>query len=170
MWESSLSVVPLFFLSLAIPQFGLLSHISALRLPSGHSGLAPNLNRAARTSPFIPYLLVVDANVWATSPLRVSVRRMISGFYLFIFSSQLFCPLRFQNSHRPASERVSWCLETSLLQLCLGQIFIPNSLVSLFIFYILSYLLSKTMDCLSGCLVSSASIQKLFCGICSAFK
>ena len=31
-------------------------------------------------------------------------------------------------------------------------------------------LLSKTMGCLSGCLISSASIQKLFCGICSAFK
>ena len=42
--------------------------------------------------------------------------------------------------------------------------------VSLFIFYILSYLLSKTMGCLSGCLMSSACIQKLFCGIYSAFK
>ena len=37
-------------------------------------------------------------------------------------------------------------------------------------FYLLSYLLSKTMGCLSGCLVSSASVHKLFCGICSAFK
>ena len=32
------------------------------------------------------------------------------------------------------------------------------------------HLLLKTMGCLSACLVSSASIQKLFCGICSAFK
>ena len=47
---------------------------------------------------------------------------------------------------------------------------IPNSFVSLFIFYILSYLLSKTMGCFSGCLMSSASDQKLFCGVCSAFK
>ena len=31
-------------------------------------------------------------------------------------------------------------------------------------------LLSKTMGCFSGCLMSSASIQKLFCGIYSAFK
>ena len=37
-------------------------------------------------------------------------------------------------------------------------------------FYLLSYLLSKTMDYLSGCLVSSASVQKLFCGIFSTFK
>ena len=45
------------------------------------------------------------------------------------------------------------------------------SLLSLFfIFYILSYLFSKTMGCLSGCLMSSVSIQKLFCGICSVFK
>ena len=51
-----------------------------------------------------------------------------------------------------------------------GRISVPTSFVSLFIFYILSYLLSKTMCCLSGCLMSSASIQKLFCGICSAFK
>ena len=28
----------------------------------------------------------------------------------------------------------------------------------------------KRMGCLSGCLMSSASVQKLFCGICSAFK
>ena len=51
-----------------------------------------------------------------------------------------------------------------------GRISVPNSFVSLFIFYILSYLLLKTTGCLSGCLVSSANVQKLFCGICSAFK
>ena len=39
-----------------------------------------------------------------------------------------------------------------------------------FVFYIFSYLLSKTMGCFSECLMSSASIQKLFCGIYSAFK
>ena len=33
-----------------------------------------------------------------------------------------------------------------------------------------SYLLSKTMGCFSGCLMSSAGIQKLFCGIYSVFK
>ena len=52
----------------------------------------------------------------------------------------------------------------------LGRISIPTSFVSLFIFYIFSCLLSKTMGWLSGCLMSSASIQKLFCGICSVFK
>ena len=47
---------------------------------------------------------------------------------------------------------------------------VPTSFVSFFVFYIFSYLLSKTMGCFSGCLMSSASIQKLFCGIYSVFK
>ena len=51
-----------------------------------------------------------------------------------------------------------------------GWVSIPTSFVSLFVFYILSYLLLKTMGCLSGGLVSSTSVQKLFCGICSASK
>ena len=52
----------------------------------------------------------------------------------------------------------------------LGRVSVTNSFASLFIFYILSYLFSEKMGCLSGCLVSFANIQKLFCGICSAFK
>ena len=48
-----------------------------------------------------------------------------------------------------------------------GWVSIPNSFVSLFVFYILSYLLLKRMGCFSWCLVSSASVQKLFCGSCS---
>ena len=42
----SLSLFPLFFSSLAIPWFGLLSHVSSLRLPS-HSGLLLTLSNAA---------------------------------------------------------------------------------------------------------------------------
>ena len=51
----------------------------------------------------------------------------------------------------------------------LGWNSIPTFFASHFIFYIVSYLLSKTMGCFSGCLLSSAGIQ-LFCGIFSAFK
>ena len=47
---------------------------------------------------------------------------------------------------------------------------LPTSFVSVFVFYIFSYLFLKTMSCFSGCLMSSASIQKLFCGIYSALK
>ena len=44
-------------------------------------------------------------------------------------------------------------------------------LLSLFLSFIFFfYLLSKTMGCFSGCLMSSASIQKLFCRIYSEFK
>ena len=51
-----------------------------------------------------------------------------------------------------------------------GLVSVPSSFVALFIFYIFPYLLSKTMGCFSGCLMSSASGQKLFCEVCSAFK
>ena len=52
----------------------------------------------------------------------------------------------------------------------LGQSSLPTSFVSFFIFCIFSYLFLKTMICFSGCLMSSASIQKLFCGVCLALK
>ena len=51
-----------------------------------------------------------------------------------------------------------------------GRVSVLSSFVSLFIFYILSYLLSKTMVCFSGRLMTSASDQKLFCEVCSAFR
>ena len=47
---------------------------------------------------------------------------------------------------------------------------IPTIFVSFFVFYIFSYLLLKTMGCFSGCLMSSASIQMLLCGIYSELK
>ena len=76
-----------------------------------------------------------------------------------------------KTSPRPASARVSWCLETSSIKTPFpGQISILSSFVSLFIVYILSYLLLKTMVCFSGCLMTSASDQKLFCEVFSAFN
>ena len=105
--------------------------------------------------------------------MGVAVRHVICGFYLFIyFSSQLCCPLRFQNS--PQTRWWEGFLVfgnfSSFMTPSPGHISIPNSFVCLFIFYTLSYLLSRTVDCLPGYLVSSAHIQKLFCGIYSAFK
>ena len=52
----------------------------------------------------------------------------------------------------------------------LREISIPISFVSLFIFYIFSYLILKTVGSFSRCLMSSASIQKWFCGIYSEYK
>ena len=101
----------------------------------------------------------------------VTVGLVICCFYLFIyFSSLLCCPLCFQG-HRLCSESVSWCLETSLFKTPFpGWSSLLTSFVSFLVFYIFSYLFSKTMSCFSGCLMSSAGIQKLFCGIYSALK
>ena len=94
------------------------------------------------------------------------------GFlFLFFFFSWLCCPLRFQNSPKTCLwEGFLLFGNFSFMTPSKGWVSVPTSFVSLFVFYILSYLLSKRMGCLSGCLLSSASIQKLFCGICSAFK
>ena len=54
----------IFSLSLAIPQFKLLSHISSLQSPSGHSGPVLTLSNAARSSLFHPHLLVANVSVW----------------------------------------------------------------------------------------------------------
>ena len=70
--------------------------------------------------------------------------------------------------HRPASERVSWCLET--FPAWDGSLSLTLLSVFFLVFYILSYVLLKRMGCRSGCPMSSTSIQKLFCGSCSAFK
>ena len=51
-----------------------------------------------------------------------------------------------------------------------GRSSLPTSFVSFFIFYIFSYLFLKTTVCFSGCLMSSASLQKLFCVVCSVLK
>ena len=55
------------------------------------------------------------------------------------------------------------------LRLLLGTELRP-SLFCLFVFYIFFLPLFKDLGCFSGCLMSSAGIQKLFCGIYLAFK
>ena len=95
------------------------------------------------------------------------------GFnYLFIFPPYYVAFCGSKACHRLSSESVYWCLETSLFFKTPfpGRISIPTCFISLFVFYIFFYLILKTMGCFSGCLMSSAGIQKLFCGIYSAFK
>ena len=83
----------IFSVSLAIPQFKLLSHVSSLRLPSGHSGRVLTLSSAARSSPFSPHLLVVG--VWGTKfLLGVAFRRVVCGFYLFFLPVRLPSDIR----------------------------------------------------------------------------
>ena len=119
---------------------------------------------------FSPRSLLVATSVWATSPLGNAIRCIICVF--FFFPSWLCCPLRFQNS--PQTRQWEGFLVfgnfSSFTTPSLWWVSVPNSFVSLFIFFILSYLLSKRMGCLSGCLLSSTSVQTLLCGTCSAFK
>ena len=85
-----------FSLSLAIPQFGLLSHISYLRLSSGHSGPVLTLSM----QPVPPCL--APAHWWQmrASGLLLHWELWIAAYSVgfFFFPSQLDCPLRFQNS------------------------------------------------------------------------
>ena len=84
----------IFSLSLAFPQFKLLSHVGSLRLPSGHSGLVFTLSNASLSSPFRPLLLVADAGVWDTFLLAVAFRNVICGFYLFFLPVRLLSEIR----------------------------------------------------------------------------
>ena len=90
----------------------------------------------------VPGLLVADASVWATSLL--GVRRVICGFYLFIYSSWLCYPLRFQNS--PQTCRWEGFLlfgNFSFTTPFPGWVSIPKSFVS---FYLLYFVLTSFKD------------------------
>ena len=131
----------------------------------------PYPKHTACTSLSSPCSLVVDVSIWATSLLGVAVR-CVFCFCFFFFPSWLCCSLRFQNFPQTHPwEGLLLCGNfTSFTTPYPGWVSVPNSFVSLFVFYIFSYLLLKRMGCLSGCLVSFTSIQKLFCESCSAFK
>ena len=94
------------------------------------------------------------------------------GFnYLLIFPPGYVALCGSKACRRLGSESVSWCLETSLflrLPSWDGALFLP--LLSLFLSFIFFPTSFQRLGCFSGCLMSSASIQKLFCGIYSAFK
>ena len=131
----------------------MLSHKSSLRLSSGHWG---------RSSPFRPHLLVVDAGIWGTFLLGVAFRHIICGFYLFSLPVRLTSKIR-KLPPDPPVRGFPGVWKLPLLRLpSRGRVSFPSSFVSLFIFYILSYLLLKTMGCFSGCLMSSATIRSCF--------
>ena len=96
----------------------------------------------------------------------------VQFIYLFIFPPGYVALWDPQTPHRPAGERVSCCLETSpLLRLPSWDGSLSLTLLSLFlslIFCPTSF--RRQWTAFFGCLMSSASVQKLFCGICSAFK
>ena len=82
-------------LSLAIPQFGLLSHVSSLRLSSGHSGPVLTLSMQPESPCSVP------THWWQkqVSGLLLCWKLQLGIFCgFFFFFSQLCCTLRFQNS------------------------------------------------------------------------
>ena len=116
---------------------------------------------------------MVDAGVCAASLLGVNVEHVICGFNLFIyFSSQLCCPLRFQGS----SQTLQWECFLVFGNFSLFKDSLPRTDLCPYLFclsfYLLHFFLPPFEDngCFSECLMSSVCIQKLFCGIYSAFK
>ena len=91
-WPAVCSAWLIFSLSLVIPQFKLLSHVSSLRLPSGHSGPVLTLSNATRSSLFHPHM--AEANVWDTFLLGIALRHVICGFYLFFLPVRLPSEIR----------------------------------------------------------------------------
>ena len=71
-----------------------------------------------------------------TSLLRVAIRLVIGGFYLFIFPPSYVALWYWKTSPRPARERVSWCLETSLLRLPSRNVSLSLTFLSLFLSFI----------------------------------
>ena len=162
----SLSLV--FFLSLSgYPTVWVATYVISLRLSSEHSDLVFTLH-ATCASLSSTCLLVVDVIVWATSLLGLWLG---TYFVSFPLPSQLCCPLRFQNTPQTHWWEGFLLFENFSSYMTPSLYWSPSlTLVSHFVFCILSYLLSNRMGCLSGCLVSSASIQKLYSGSCSSFK
>ena len=85
---------------------------------------------------------MVDVSIWATSPLWVAVRYIFCVFFFFSSPPGYVALQDSKTPHRPAGERVSWCLKTfppsrlqpqerslslTLLSLFLSFIFCPTS-------------------------------------------
>ena len=119
--------------------------------------------------------------------MQVSVLLLCWGSYhwahnllvlIIYFSSLLCCPLCFQVS--PQTQQWECFLVFGNFSLfktpfpgwdSLPGMELPPYLLCLFLHILyFSYLFLKAMICFSGCLVSSASIRKLFCRIYSAWK
>ena len=130
-----------------IPQFGLLFHVSSLRSSSGHSGLGLTLRTYHATHTFLSSLpsLVVDASIWATSPLADAVRHIFCGFCFFFLPVALHSEIPKLLTFLPVREFPTvWkvLLHNSLPRTGLLPLS-PNSYLNLFAFYILSHHLLK---------------------------
>ena len=104
----------LFSLSLAMPQFGLLSHVGSLRLSSGHSGLVLTLSLQLVSPCSAP------ACCWWTqaSGLLLQWGLRLGTYSVFVCLFVCLTPGHValcdsKIPHRLTGETFSWCLETS---------------------------------------------------------
>ena len=112
----------------------------------------------------LAYLL---ASIWPTSPLEVEVRHLICEVFFFFPLPVMLLSEIPKLPTDPLVRGFPGVWKHFLLHYpSLEQVSIPN--LSLFLFFVL--LLSNKMGCHSGCPVSSARVQRWFCGISSAFK
>ena len=150
-----------------IPQFGLLSHVSSLRLSLRHSG--PVLTLSMQPAP--PYLAPACGWWPRASGLLLRWELWLVAYSVCFFFLPVMCPSEILNSPLTHGwEGFQLFGNFSITNPSSRQVSVPDSFASLFVCYILSYLFSNRIGCLSGCLVSSASVQKLFCGSSSAFE
>ena len=143
-----------------MPQFGMLSHVSSLRLSSGHSGpvLTLSTDYAAHVPVFSPCSLVVDGSLcWQLQLGTCSV-----GF----FSSRLCCPLRFQNSPQALLwEGFLLFGNFSFMTPFPEWVSIPNSFVSFFLSFIFcptSYLFLREWAAFLGAWCSPPACRNYF--------
>ena len=104
------------FCLVSLARFGLLSHISSLRLSSGNSGPVFTLRTSdeACAFPASPHSLLVDASIGVTSLVVVVVRCIFCGLFLFLFLFPGHVALWDSKvPHRHACKRVSYCVESS---------------------------------------------------------
>ena len=134
----------------------------------GHSGQILTLSNAARASLPSPRLLVVSVLLLCWGSYRWACNLWVLIIYLFFLPVML--PSVVPRLTTDSTMRVFpgvWKLLSFLRLPCQdGAPSLP--LLSLFLSFI--FFLLKTMGCFSGCPMSSAGFQKLFCGFYSAFK
>ena len=126
---------------------------------------------ADHTSLFNPCSLLAVVSVRATSQLGVLDRCVICGFFFFFFSPPSYVALwDSKTPYSPARESVSWYFEASPpTQLPSQDVSLSLTLFSLYILYF-ALPLFKENGLTFWVLLSSTSVQQLFCGICSVFK
>ena len=115
--------------------------------------------------PVVPNYLVLKESVYF-SVVFTFVRELFIYFYppyVALCASKAW--------QRFGSEKLSWCLETFLFLRLSSRDGNPSlPLLSLFLSFILFPTYFPRVGFFSGCLMSSGSIHKLYCGIYSTFK